>query len=141
MCGGGGTLAGSLFKTLEGVSASQKEEGPRESISVRSSKIASLMANFHHAPVLKSSGGDWDGWEQVGSRWLRKNPMTPEEIAAAASFYGSTRRHAKEGRRLSDGSAPTRAQQSGGVGGFSSEHPLSHSDESNTLQQQAYDVL
>ncbi|CAE7462763.1 unnamed protein product [Symbiodinium microadriaticum] len=109
----GGTLAGSLFRHLEGVSAggmepvalaaTEAEEKQSAFKSARNSKISDLMAKFSHAPLEKTVAGDWDGWEQVGSRWLKKNPMSPEEIEVAASFYGSTRRHAKDGsRRQSD---------------------------------------
>jgi hypothetical protein len=46
-------------------------------------------------------GVSWDGWELVGSRWIKRNPISDEELESAAAFYSNTnRRHPNTAKKM-----------------------------------------
>jgi len=95
------SVTGALFETLKDIDPSDDEEC--EDDSVPNNGIEELMALFSNASPVSTTDDDWNGWELVGNRWIKKNPMTEEEIAAAAAFYEENRKrgpHATRSRRL-----------------------------------------
>jgi hypothetical protein len=96
---GSGTLR--LFRALPSLSSHSPpplvEDDPSSappSLETKKSNLSELINKFNEGKGRRPEEIPWDGWELIGSRWIKKNPISEEELEAAAAFYSTnTRRH------------------------------------------------